>query len=562
MAWPTGAISRANLDAGGDNPATARVQLDECVDKVNTMIAHTEPVPKAGGEMNGPLGISLSDAASSDASLALTRGANRSLMFMPRLPSGAWSGLVQTGDAGIIFSGGGVDTGAFVVAQWSGSSRGFRVDSAGTTFTGKLVVQGSACGYVIRRRDTAADAWELFSNAGELGIYDAASAVVRTQWQTSGELDHPGDVRLTAAAPKLIHRTGGQNVGEVAFGTASGRGTAKITTRTTAGADARDVLEVSATETITRSPFASGTANVTVQSGAVRMGVASNGVYNDNGFFRPEVDNALALGQNGGRWSLVWAANGTIQTSDGRDKTDIESIDPAKAHAFLMSLSPITFRWLIGGRKVEQVSDGFDEREIEVEEEFEDVELAPVVEQTMVDVEREVVELQEGRPVLRTVVEQQAREVPVGVWMDVTDEAGRPVMVESGETREIGRGRNRKRVPVMVPRRHFVPTLEQRTVKKTRRVKKIEQVARFRQGVTDEAGRRFHAGFIAQEVREALSKCGLDREGQALGLWIADDLKDPNSRQSLRPDQLLPIIVAAWKHQAARLEEIERRLSI
>ena len=50
------------------------------------------------------------------------------------------------------------------------------------------------------------------------------------------------------------------------------------------------------------------------------------GVYAADGFV-PLADNAIFLGRSTLRWSEVYAANGTINTSDGREKQDIASLD-------------------------------------------------------------------------------------------------------------------------------------------------------------------------------------------------------------------------------------------
>lgn len=62
---------------------------------------------------------------------------------------------------------------------------------------------------------------------------------------------------------------------------------------------------------------------------------------------RPASDNAVTLGGAGARWSAVWAATGTIQTSDARQKTDISPSDLGLD--FIMALQPVRYRWAVGG---------------------------------------------------------------------------------------------------------------------------------------------------------------------------------------------------------------------
>jgi hypothetical protein len=64
------------------------------------------------------------------------------------------------------------------------------------------------------------------------------------------------------------------------------------------------------------------------------------------GDLRPAADNAQSLGRSGARWSAVWSATGTIQTSDRRDKTDILPTDLGLD--FILALNPVRFRWRDG----------------------------------------------------------------------------------------------------------------------------------------------------------------------------------------------------------------------
>jgi hypothetical protein len=64
------------------------------------------------------------------------------------------------------------------------------------------------------------------------------------------------------------------------------------------------------------------------------------------GAVRPLADNAQALGAGTARWSAVWSATGTIQTSDLRHKTDIAPADLSLD--FIRALTPVRFRWRHG----------------------------------------------------------------------------------------------------------------------------------------------------------------------------------------------------------------------
>jgi hypothetical protein len=64
------------------------------------------------------------------------------------------------------------------------------------------------------------------------------------------------------------------------------------------------------------------------------------------GHTQPGADNAYSLGVSGTRWSAVWAANGTIQTSDEREKKDI--LDSDLGLDLITKLRPVSFKWKVG----------------------------------------------------------------------------------------------------------------------------------------------------------------------------------------------------------------------
>lgn len=77
------------------------------------------------------------------------------------------------------------------------------------------------------------------------------------------------------------------------------------------------------------------------------IGDGSSAYISSRQSINPSADNTYTLGIAGNRWNAVWAANGTIQTSDRRAKTDIESL-PA-ALPIVMAVDPKTYRWKDGG---------------------------------------------------------------------------------------------------------------------------------------------------------------------------------------------------------------------
>jgi hypothetical protein len=73
-------------------------------------------------------------------------------------------------------------------------------------------------------------------------------------------------------------------------------------------------------------------------------------VISNAGSLLPTSDNAYQLGQSGQRWSSIWSANGTIQTSDERTKDNIT--DSALGMDFIASLRPVSYTWKVGGNEV------------------------------------------------------------------------------------------------------------------------------------------------------------------------------------------------------------------
>lgn len=67
-------------------------------------------------------------------------------------------------------------------------------------------------------------------------------------------------------------------------------------------------------------------------------------------------------------------------------------------------------------------------------------------------------------------------------------------------------------------------------------------------------GSRTHCGLIAQEVKEALG-------GKNMALWCLADKDDPNSRQSLRYEELIAYLIGAVQALGAKVEELERKVA-
>jgi hypothetical protein len=82
-----------------------------------------------------------------------------------------------------------------------------------------------------------------------------------------------------------------------------------------------------------------------------RFVISSDGshIFTNSQIVAPITDNAVPLGGSGYRWSEVWAANGTIQTSDQRAKTEIT--EASLGTEFIKALHPVSYKWIEGGKR-------------------------------------------------------------------------------------------------------------------------------------------------------------------------------------------------------------------
>jgi hypothetical protein len=197
-------------------------------------------------------------------------------------------------------------------------------------------IDAGAQGYVVTGNTLRTNVTgDILDNAKDPTSLVFGNSGMSSPWTTGFAIQSmAGDLPLNAAGTgtvKLGNASNGVGFGasslasSVNFAKAFGNATGSAPTLQAVGSDANVSLKLSTT----------GTGSVV--SGANML---------------PSNDNAFSCGGSGSRWSTIWAANGTIQTSDQRDKTDIT--DSALGLDFVNSLRPVSYKWKVGGQSVKQ----------------------------------------------------------------------------------------------------------------------------------------------------------------------------------------------------------------
>ena len=137
--------------------------------------------------------------------------------------------------------------------------------------------------------------------------------------------------------------TNGENLGEIRFSDSGQDRVVKIEAQ-------RDGGTWSGTSKPSRLVFSTTADGASSPTVALSLFKTRSAEFNTSGAVYNATDNACNLGGSGNRWATVYAATGTINTSDQREKTDIA--DAALGADFIKSLHPVSYKW-IEGRKVE-----------------------------------------------------------------------------------------------------------------------------------------------------------------------------------------------------------------
>lgn len=277
-------------------------------------------------------------------------------------------------------------------------------------------------------------------------------------------------------------------------------------------------------------------------------------IVRNTGNLDPVTDNSVSLGDAGLRWSAVWAVNGTIQTSDARQKN---VLGDAPGLEFINLLRPVTYQWKVGGKRVLRQKRYTVHRKYQLthrkyrvvrqkwhttELKFlhaDGTEIAPGQPVPPDAVPKAVVtEIPEGQPIpanatcVDTVAEFMEGEQPVPPDATCIEES----VTDIPEGEPVPPNATCVETTVEVPEGEPIPP---------------DAIAG--EIVTEDLpGKRVHWGLLAQDVKAAADKIGID-----FGGWIKTDPTDPESEEGLRYDQLVASLIKAVQEQDKRIGELE-----
>ena len=225
----------------------------------------------------------------------------------------------------------------------------------------------------------------------------------------------------------------------------------------------------------------------------------------------PNADNANSLGESGSRFTAVWAVNGTIQTSDSRDKVNIKPL--RSTLDFIKGLPLIEYNWEIGG--YDQVAT---------------TETKLVHDQEEKTVTEEVIRVVDGVPKL--VTETRTDFVELYDDVPVLDAAGKPVFrhieAKSAVYDSSGKLTTPEQPAFDVPLTHRMPRMVEKPVDT------VKLIAR--------PGKRLHIGAAAEDIATGLAGLVTGPDENMAGYVLGED-----GKHHYRPDQILWALTKAFQ---------------
>ncbi|MBL7916776.1 MAG: tail fiber domain-containing protein [Bacteroidia bacterium] len=129
-------------------------------------------------------------------------------------------------------------------------------------------------------------------------------------------------------------------------------------------------------------------------------------------FLRPSTDNLLTLGGSANRWTTVYASNGVINTSDIRDKENINPLGYGLKE--VMKLKPVTFYWKndkFSTKKIGLIAQEIKTVMPELVNDFEIITDEKTGEQTKIEAKKLGVYYSDMIPVLIKAIQEQQAEI-------------------------------------------------------------------------------------------------------------------------------------------------------
>ncbi|RMV69979.1 hypothetical protein ALP05_02364 [Pseudomonas caricapapayae] len=278
--------------------------------------------------------------------------------------------------------------------------------------------------------------------------------------------------------------------------------------------------------------FASG-GTATTGEGFLTL-LAGAGVIVNTGKIRPQTDNFTQIGEAAFRVSQITLATAPVVTSDVREKDNIVPL--SFGLDFLKAIEPIQYTCRESGTgAVSKVVVGSEKVEVPDEEEYEE----DVVELSIVDGKaiRTFSTVKKMRQIMDTYPEFDAEGNRVMVTVKIPD--GWYVDPETGD----------KKI-------QFREELQESFIQVGRT--KFVDVNVYEDEIKKDKGCRLHFGLGAQQVREAMTAVGIDD----FAGWVLSDKDDPESRQGLRYEQFIAVLINGVKQLNARLERLEKQSGV
>ncbi|MEM1327534.1 MAG: tail fiber domain-containing protein [Bacteroidota bacterium] len=179
--------------------------------------------------------------------------------------------------------------------------------------------RSSAFGGLASARESSAFGYNTFSNvygAMAVGSYNASMTGSSTQWIATDSVFVVGNGTSVFSRSTALTILKNGNIG---IGTTT----------------PDELLVINGKIKIISSDFSSSSNPILADGGAFDL-LTNGGIYCDS-------DGAFSLGRSGKRWRQVYATNGTINTSDAREKSNIKKLDYGLEE--VLQVRPVRFQW-------------------------------------------------------------------------------------------------------------------------------------------------------------------------------------------------------------------------